>query len=197
MTPRRGLRFVACVALVAASAAACGGGSTSKDTGALQTIAVPESITVTSPAFKNGAAIPRANTCDGAGGAPTIRWTAVPTRTKSVAVVVDDPDAPGGTFLHWLVVGLAPAPGRVPSTAAGVNELDNTGGTRGWTPPCPPAGPAHHYRFTVYALRDYVCADNGDASNGPGCSAPSSVQALPQIRDTAIARGVLVGTYHR
>jgi Raf kinase inhibitor-like YbhB/YbcL family protein len=189
--------LVGIVAVLALAATGCGGGSTSKDTRALDTVTVPNSIIVTSPGFTNGAAIPRANTCDGTGGPPTIRWTAVPVRAKSVAVVVDDPDAPGGTFLHWLVIGLAPAPGSVPSTAAGVSELDNTGGTRGWTPPCPPAGPVHHYRFTVYALRDYVCADNGDASNGPGCSAPSSVQALPQIRDTAIARGVLVGTYHR
>jgi Raf kinase inhibitor-like YbhB/YbcL family protein len=185
------------MALGAIALGACGGGGTSKDTGALQTIDAPASIEVTSPAFVDGAAIPRANTCDGTGGPPTIRWTAVPAAAKTVAVVVDDPDAPRGTFLHWLVIGLPAAPGSVPSAVPGVSELDNTGGTRGWTPPCPPAGATHHYRFTVYALRDYVCADNGDASNGPGCSAPSSVQALAQIRNTAIARGVLVGMYRR
>jgi phosphatidylethanolamine-binding protein (PEBP) family uncharacterized protein len=114
-----------------------------------------------------------------------------------VAVVVDDPDAPHGDFLHWLVIGLPPKAGSVPSRAVGVSELDNTGGTKGWTPPCPPAGSSHHYQFSVYALRDYVCADNGDASNGPDCSPPSSTQALAQIRDAAIARGVLVGTYRR
>jgi Raf kinase inhibitor-like YbhB/YbcL family protein len=195
LTRARAPMLLALVALVA-TLTACGG-STSKDTRALDSVDVPTSITVTSPAFADGAAIPRANTCAGAGTAPTIEWTAVPAATKSVAVVVDDPDATGGTFLHWLVVGLAPRPGHVPSTAAGVNQLDNTGGTQGWTPPCPPAGPAHHYHFTVYALRDYVCADNGDASNGPDCSAPSSVQALSQIREDAIARGVLIGTYHR
>ena len=110
MTCRRTAAFVVCVVLLGVTAAACGGGSTSKDTGALQTIAVPDSITVTSPAFTNGAAIPRATSCAGTGGPPTIRWTSVPARTKSVAVVVDDPDAAGGTFLHWLVIGLAAAP---------------------------------------------------------------------------------------
>jgi phosphatidylethanolamine-binding protein (PEBP) family uncharacterized protein len=78
-----------------------------------------------------------------------------------------------------------------------VSELDNTGGTKGWTPPCPPAGKTHHYQLAVYALRDYVCADNGDASNGPDCSPPASAQALAQIKDAAIAKGVLVGTYSR
>ncbi len=109
--------------------------------------------------------------------------------------MVDDSDA--NHFLHWLVIGLAPAPGSVPTHAAGVSELDNSGGTRGWTPLCPPAGSTHHYRFTVYALSDYVCAPNGGTSNGPDCSAPSSIQALPQIEGSAIAKGVLVGTYSR
>jgi hypothetical protein len=187
---------VALAALVAVGAIACGG-STAKGTKALDTTAVPERITVSSRAFADNGVIPRANTCDGTGNVPTISWTAVPADTKTVAVVVDDPDAPAGDFLHWLVIGLPPKAGSVPSRAAGVSELDNAGGTRGWTPPCPPAGSTHHYRFSVYALRDYVCADAGDASNGPDCSPPASAQALAQIKDAAIAKGVLVGTYRR
>jgi Raf kinase inhibitor-like YbhB/YbcL family protein len=190
------LRFVRtpCVVGMVLLASACGS-STAKDTGALDAAKVPLTITVSSPAFANNAAIPRANSCDGTGTAPTIRWGAIPAAAKTLAVVVDDPDA--DHFLHWLVVGLPAAPGSVPSHGAGVSELDNTAGTRGWTPPCPPAGSTHHYRFTVYALNDYVCADNGDASNGPDCSPPSSIQALPQIEGSAIAKGVLVGTYRR
>jgi Raf kinase inhibitor-like YbhB/YbcL family protein len=189
-------RRLGAIAALAVVLAACSG-STAKDTRALDATAVPKSLTVTSSAFGNGQRIPSANTCDGTGTAPTIAWGAVPDDTKSVAVVVDDPDAPSGDFLHWLVIGLPPQAGRVPSHAAGVTELDNAAGTKGWTPPCPPAGSTHHYRFTVYALRDYVCADNGDTSNGPDCSPPSSSQALPQIRDAAIAKGVLVGSYTR
>lgn len=191
----RSVLAAALTVVLVVALAACGG-STSKDTESLDAINVPTTITVTSPAFVNGGALPRANTCDGTGSAPVVHWTQLPPLTKSVAVVVDDPDATGGDFLQWLVVGLAPQPGSVPSHAPGVNELDNTGGTRGWTPPCPTGTAVHHFRFTVYALNDYVCADNGDASNGPDCSAPSSVQALPQIQQAAIARGVLVGTYH-
>ena len=186
---------VASAALIVC-AGACGG-STTNDTRALNAAVVPMTITVTSPAFTNGGTIPRVNTCSGTGTPPTISWSKVPAGAKSVAVVVDDADAPGGAFLHWLVVGLAPNAGSVPSHAPGVSELDNTGGTKGWTPPCPPAGTLHHYRFSVYAVRTYICADNGDASNGPGCAAPSSVQALAQIKDTAVAKGVLVGTFRR
>lgn len=192
-------KFGAAVAIVAALSTACGG-STAKPTRALDVITVPKTISVTSPAFADAHAIPRANSCDGTGTPPPIAWGAVPAETKTVAVVVDDPDASAvkdGSFLHWIVIGLPPKPGSVPSTAAGVSELDNAAGTRGWTPPCPPAGSTHHYRFSVYALRDYVCADNGDASNGPGCAAPSSSQALGQIRDAAIAKGLLTGTYSR
>jgi Raf kinase inhibitor-like YbhB/YbcL family protein len=189
-------RATAVAALLAAGVTACGG-STSKGTRALDATAVTGKITVASPAFRNDGAIPRPNTCDGTGTPPTITWTAVPAATKAVAVVVDDPDAPSGDFLHWLVIGLPPRAGSVPSRAPGVSDLDNTAGTKGWTPPCPPAGSTHHYHFSVYALRDYVCADSGDTSNGPGCSPPASDQALVQIKDEAIARGVLVGTYRR
>jgi Raf kinase inhibitor-like YbhB/YbcL family protein len=187
---------IAIGALLVTTATACGG-STSKGTHALDATDVPAKIVVSSRAFPDNGAIPRANTCDGAGTVPTISWTAVPAGTKSVAVVVDDPDAPSGDFLHWLVIGLSPTAGSVPNRAAGVSELDNTGGAKGWTPPCPPAGSTHHYQFSVYALRDYVCADPGDASNGPTCSPPASARALAQIKDAAIARGVLVGTYRR
>jgi Raf kinase inhibitor-like YbhB/YbcL family protein len=193
---KRLMLTVAFVAFVALVASACSG-STTKDTRALDAAVVPVTMKVTSPSFTNGGVIPRVNTCSGTGTPPTISWTGLPAGAKSVAVVVDDPDAPGGAFLHWLVIGLAPKAGSVPNHDAGVNELDNTGGTKGWTPPCPPVGSLHHYRFSVYALRTYICVDNGDSSQGPGCSAPSSVEALPQIQDAAIAKGVLVGTFQR
>jgi Raf kinase inhibitor-like YbhB/YbcL family protein len=192
----RSRSFLPLLALVVLAAGACGG-STTKDTRALDATVVPLTMKVTSPSFTNNGTIPTVNTCSGTGTEPTISWTGVPAVAKSVAVVVDDPDAPGGAFLHWLVIGLPARAGSVPNHSAGVNELDNTGGTRGWTPPCPPTGSLHHYRFTVYALRSYICVDNGDSGIGPGCSAPSSVEALPQIQDAAIAKGVLVGTFRR
>ena len=188
-------RVLASLALVC-MAVACGS-NTSKGAQSLDASQLPDTIAVRSSAFVNGGPIPRSDTCDGPGNEPTISWGKVANGTKSVAVVVDDPDAPGGTFVHWLVIGLPPVPGTVPSKASGVFELDNTGGTRGWTPPCPPAGATHHYRFTVYALNDYVCANNADEAGTPGCSPPAAADALSQIRGTAIAKGTVVGTYRK
>jgi Raf kinase inhibitor-like YbhB/YbcL family protein len=185
----------ALVAVVVALVLAGCGGSTSKDSTALAAITVPDTIKVTSPAFTSGAALPRVNSCDGTGSAPTLAWTGIPVGAKAVAVVVDDPDA--NHFLQWLVVGLPPAAGTVPDHGANVSELDNTGGTRGWAPLCPPAGSTHHYDFTVYALNDYICADNSDTSTGADCSPPASAEALDQIAGAAVAKGTLSGTYSR
>jgi Raf kinase inhibitor-like YbhB/YbcL family protein len=183
--------------LVLATTAACGGGSTSKDATSLEDTKVAHDIQVTSSAFANNASIPRANTCAGSGTPPTITWGKLPPGTKSVAVVVDDPDAPKGPFVHWIVTGLPPKPGSVPVKESGVYELDNSGGTHGWTPPCPPAGQLHHYRFTVYALRDYVCSTGGDEVPSAGCSPPASAEGLQDIANSAFAKGAVVGTYLR
>jgi Raf kinase inhibitor-like YbhB/YbcL family protein len=107
-------------------------------------------FTLTSPAFHAGATIPKRYTCDGANVSPALRWTAPPRGTRSLSLSVVDPDAPGGHFVHW----------RIPRLAVSVRALPagsrlggrNGAGTNGWTGPCPPAGPAHHYRFELRAL---------------------------------------------
>ena len=105
---------------------------------------------LTSPAFHQGGTIPKRYTCDGANISPALRWTAPPARTASFSLTVFDPDAPGGGFLHWQVAHL-PASAR--SLPAGSRLGGKNGaGQPGWTGPCPPAGPAHHYRFTLRAL---------------------------------------------
>jgi Raf kinase inhibitor-like YbhB/YbcL family protein len=158
---------------------------------------IPERITVTSPAFTNNGALPKSHTCDGPGTAPVIEWRDLPAQTTSVAVVADDPEASDKPFVHWIVIGLPPRPGSVPSTAKNVHELDNTSGARGWTAPCPPPGETHHYRFTVYALRDYVCAGEADDIRVPSCSPPAAPDALKLIAANAVATGTLIGTYRR
>lgn len=102
---------------------------------------IPESITVTSPNFAAGDHIPTRFTCKGAGIAPAFGWVGVPTRARALAVVVSDPDAPRGTFLHWLVTGLAAADGGIEeggSAPAGSREWPNSGRSASWVPPCPP-----------------------------------------------------------
>lgn len=145
-------------------------------------------IIVTSDAFAEGQAIPRRFTCDGAGDVPSLAWHGGPSDAKAQAVVVDDPDAPRGTFTHWVVLDLPPnttslTGGALPS---GATQATNSGGRAGWYPPCPPNG-THHYRFTVYALRQ---------PTGLGDGAPLD-KALRAVETEALAWGRLVGTYSR
>jgi Raf kinase inhibitor-like YbhB/YbcL family protein len=143
-------------------------------------------ITVSSPAFAEGGTIPATYTCHGDGTSPPLEWSGVTDSIGSLALVVDDPDAPGGGYVHWVVLGLPAQTGGFDagSLPDGATELDASGGP-GWTPPCPPSG-THHYRFTVYAF-----------ASGP-LFAWSNDTALDEvlglIADNAIAWGRLTGT---
>lgn len=112
--------------------------------------ALAATFVLTSPAFQAGGSIPARYTCDGANVSPPLRWTAPPRGTASLSLTVFDPDAPGGGFLHWRVRRL-PASARSLPTGSRLGEL-NDAGRAGWTGPCPPSGPAHHYRFELRAL---------------------------------------------
>jgi Raf kinase inhibitor-like YbhB/YbcL family protein len=117
--------------------------------------ALPEPITVSSPAFTAGSSIPPRFTCDGDDVSPPLAWSSVPAGTVQVALVVDDPDAPRGTYVHWVVVGLDPANTELAEATVppGGRQVPNSAGKVAYTGPCPPGGPAHHYRFTIYALQ--------------------------------------------
>lgn len=143
---------------------------------------VPRTIEVSSPAFRDGATIPRRFTCEGAGTSPELRWTGVREGAASLALVVTDPDAPRGTFLHWLVWDIPPGDGGVAAGAvpAGAREGENSGRRVGWYPPCPPSG-THRYVFTVYALDAHVRGRDAQ-------------RVLDDVARHAIARGSLTGT---
>jgi Raf kinase inhibitor-like YbhB/YbcL family protein len=151
--------------------------------------ALPEPITVSSPAFTAGSSIPLRFTCDGDGVSPPLAWSGVPAGTVQVALVVDDPDAPRGTYVHWVVVGLDPANTKLAEATVppGVRQVRNSAGKVAYSGPCPPGGPAHHYRFTIYALQRPP--DVGDDAR------PEA--AIQAIEAAATARGRLVGTYGR
>ena len=91
----------------------------------------------------------------------------MPSGTKQLALIMQDPDTPIGTFVHWVVAGIAPSP---PSIASGTDPVGavqgaNGAGRPGWIPPCPPSGPVHHYIFTLYALKKKVTLPpGGDAA---------------------------------
>jgi Raf kinase inhibitor-like YbhB/YbcL family protein len=112
--------------------------------------ALTAAFVLTSPAFHQGGTIPKRYTCDGTGRSPALQWTAPPARTAAFSLTVFDPDAPGGGFYHWRIAHL-PASARSLPSGSRLGGRNSAGGT-GWTPPCPPAGPAHHYVFTLRAL---------------------------------------------
>jgi Raf kinase inhibitor-like YbhB/YbcL family protein len=145
-----------------------------------------EQIAVSSPAFANGAAIPTRFSCRGAGVSPPLRWAGVPAGVAQLALVVDDPDAPRGTYVHWVVYGLGAdatglEEGRLP---AGARQGRNSAGDAAYAGPCPPSG-THHYRFTVYALKTSVDLPDGAKLD----------TALAAIGDRTVAKGRLVGTF--
>jgi Raf kinase inhibitor-like YbhB/YbcL family protein len=108
---------------------------------------------LTSPAFADGADIPIRHTCDGADLSPRLTWTGVPDGTRSLALVVDDPDAPGGTFTHWVVYDLPADQSELGEGAVPATSGRNSFGRTGYGGPCPPPADApHRYRFTLYAL---------------------------------------------
>jgi Raf kinase inhibitor-like YbhB/YbcL family protein len=148
--------------------------------------ALPERITVSSPAFTAGSPIPLRFTCDGDNRSPPLRWSGVPAGTVEVALIVDDPDAPRGTYVHWILVGLDPAGTELAEGAVppGARQVRNSAGKAAYTGPCPPDGPAHHYRFTVYALQR-------KAEVGGDASPEAAIEAA------ATARGRLIGTFGR
>ena len=111
---------------------------------------------LTLPAFSNGGAIPKENTCDGGGVSPALEWTGAAAAAKSFAIVLEDPDAPSGLFTHWLQWNI---PASTTSLPAGFHgELGISGandfGNPGYGAPCPPKGHGpHRYFFRVYALK--------------------------------------------
>ena len=115
---------------------------------------------LTSTAFKDGATIPGKHTCDGVDVSPPLAWSGTPAGTRSVALIADDPDAPGGTWVHWVLYNLPAEVSELPENIAKVESLD-LGGARqgrndfrrpGYGGPCPPPGLAHRYFFKLYAL---------------------------------------------
>jgi Raf kinase inhibitor-like YbhB/YbcL family protein len=175
--------------------AGCGGGSGGSSASRPATTAttsaglsVPASIGLTSPVLASGRPVPRRFTCDGQDDTPPLRWSGVPAGTAELALLFEDMNARGETgdpFVHWSVFGIPASATQVPRGAKrGTNDfhqLDYNG-------PCPPQNdPAHHYVFTLYALRTPLGLPEG--------SPPADVRAA--IARAASAQGRLAVTYTR
>lgn len=116
---------------------------------------VPSTFTLTSSAFASGAPIPKSFTCQGSDISPPLHWSGAPANTRELVLIMRDPDAPGGDFIHWAVAGISPAVSGF--SAGGVSGLVTPGrnsfGTLGYRGPCPPVGAGeHHYVISLSAL---------------------------------------------
>jgi Raf kinase inhibitor-like YbhB/YbcL family protein len=110
-------------------------------------------------AFQPGGSIPKLFTCDGADASPALSWNDPPPRTQSFVLIVDDPDAPVGTFVHWVVYDLPATARQLPERLPGNDEIEGGGkqgvndfAKTGYAGPCPPRGRPHRYFFRLYAL---------------------------------------------
>lgn len=180
---RRRRRLVAVVFLLAAFiiAAAAEGGK-------------PKMLRLTSSAFVAGEKIPTRYTCDGEDISPPLKWDKAPPGTASLALICDDPDAPAGTWLHWVIYNIQPdkqsLPERIsqaPALIANEFQTRNDFGNYGYNGPCPPGGKAHRYFFKLYAL-DFMPKPTQDMTKAE----------LEKIMEGHIlAEGSLMGTYQR
>jgi hypothetical protein len=145
-------------------------------------------FSLTSSAFAPGGTIPRRHTCDGEDRSPPLSWSAPPTGTRSLALILDDPDAPGGRFIHWLAWGITPDTGGLGEGEAAPLEGRNDFATVGYRGPCPPRGHGpHRYRFQLHAVAEELRLASG-----------AGVQELEQaLRTKDLAVAELVATYQR
>lgn len=147
-----------------------------------------------SSAFASGGEIPIKHTCDGPDLSPTLRWTDPPANAKSFALIVDDPDAPAGTWVHWVLYGVAATvrelPESVPArdTVAGIGTQGlNDFRKVGYGGPCPPRGPAHRYLFRLYALDTELTLP----------PRKTKADALKAIEGHVLGQAELMGRYKR
>jgi len=146
-------------------------------------------LTLTSDAFQNGQPIPAQFTCDGADRTPALKWDEPPAGTKSFALVIDDPDAPSGTFRHWGVFDIPASARSIGDSQHVGTEVANDFGKPGYGGPCPPKGHGpHHYHFKLFAL-------NTEKLGLPSSAKVADVENA--AKQHAIAQGELVGTYER
>ena len=180
----KGLQWILCLGVcISWSGLACG------PVGAQ----APANLTVTSTAFRDGGPIPRNHTCDGEDVSPPLAWSGVPAGAKSLALICDDPDAPMGTWVHWMLYDLPLDCTSLPEGVPREEKLKN--GTRqgrndfrkiGYNGPCPPGG-THRYFFKI-------CALDAVLNLVPGLTKPELLKAM---EGHLLAEGRLMGTYKR
>jgi Raf kinase inhibitor-like YbhB/YbcL family protein len=144
--------------------------------------------------FDHGADIPPYFTCDGGDLSPALTWTAAPAGTRSLALIVEDPDAPAHTWIHWVLYDIPPGErglpegvGHTAKLSAGTRQGTNDFGNTGYGGPCPPPGAPHRYFFRIYALDSSVALDAG----------ATAADLRRAMRGHVVAEAELMGRYGR
>jgi len=150
-------------------------------------------LKLTSTAFSEGGIIPKQYTCDGRDVSPPLSWSGVPATARTVVLICDDPDAPAGTWVHWVLFNLPASTTDLPEHVPALKTLPNGArqGTNdfrriGYGGPCPPGG-THRYYFKLYALDLVLPLDAGS----------SKAQVLKAMEGHVLAEGQLMGRYKR
>ncbi|HEY1264356.1 MAG TPA: YbhB/YbcL family Raf kinase inhibitor-like protein [Terriglobales bacterium] len=151
-------------------------------------------FSISSTAFQSGGTIPRKFSCEGSDVSPEISWTDPPSGTVSLVLIADDPDAPAGTWTHWVLFDLPPGKRQLAENVSKVGELPAGGrqgkndfGKIGYGGPCPPPGKPHRYLFKLYALDRKL-----DLRAGAGKS-----EVEQAMQGHILAQAELVGQYKR
>jgi Raf kinase inhibitor-like YbhB/YbcL family protein len=150
-------------------------------------------LTIASPAFKNGSLIPALYSCKGRDISPALSWSDAPSGTKSLALILDDPDAPNGTWVHWVIYNIPTSAGGIQEAALAQAQLadgslngSNSWGNLGYGGPCPPSG-THRYFFKLYALDTVLGLPSG----------ANKQKLLSTMQNHILAQGELVGTFSK
>ena len=142
-------------------------------------------LTISSPAFAHEQHIPRNYTCEGAGVNPPLEINDLPDNARSLALIMEDPDAPTRVFDHWIVWNIPPTDRILENSHPGVEGL-NSRGKIGYTGPCPPSG-THRYFFKVFALDTLLGNDKGGDKN----------KLIHDMQNHVLAYGELIGLYEK
>jgi hypothetical protein len=145
-------------------------------------------MTISSTAFSEGDEIPRRHTCDGEDLSPPLTWSGTPNGIQSLVMITDDPDAPSGTFVHWVLYNIPPDTSSLSEGVSGVGTQGVNGfGKSGYGGPCPPKGPAHRYFFKIYALDKSLNLQSG----------ATKAEVEMAMQGHVLAQGQLMGMYER
>lgn len=145
-----------------------------------------EKLIITSPVFTNNNFIPEKYSCDGEDLNPPIFIDKVPAKTKSLALIIDDPDASSGSFVHWIIWNVDPKLTQIAEDSVPGVEGLNSGGRKGYTGPCPPSG-THRYFFKVFAI-DTMISLTANSKKG---------DLEKAVKGHVLAAGEIIGLYRR